>query len=494
MSFPGPLSLILASPLVGALIIMATPREKVRRIKITAAISSFIAMALSFYVFFAYDKAAKGMQFEEQISWIPEPLGISYHVGADGISLPMLLLTGVVIFTGVLISWHRFEHEFRHREFFALLLILVTGVFGVFVSLDLFLLFVFYELAVLPMYLLIGVWGTTRKNYAAMKLTLYLLVGSAFSLVGALAMYFAAGKGTFDLLALRMAEFDPAFQKMFFLPIFVGFGVLGGLWPLHTWSPDGHVAAPTAVSMLHAGVLMKLGAYSALRVGVDLLPQGAQTWLPWLVVLTIVNVLYGALVATAQTDFKFIIAYSSVSHMGLVLMGFATMKQTGLTGSVLQMFSHGIMTALFFAVVGLVYRRTHNRDIPTLGGLRRVLPVTAIAFIAGGFTSMGMPGFSGFPAELQILTDTWRAYPPIAMLAVLGIVVTAAYIMRAVQRIFFGSLRDEYVELPGEYRVEKIALAILTAFLVGVGIYPTFMLDLIDTGVAPVIARLAGGG
>ncbi|MFQ6015022.1 MAG: NuoM family protein [Anaerolineae bacterium] len=486
MNFPF-LSVIIFSPFVGAVIIMALPKDKHLAIKITAAVAAFISLILSIYVFFAYDQAAAGIQFEEQVGWIPY-LGISYHLGADGISLPMLLLTGIVIFCGVLVSWIR---EFRPKEFFTLLLLLVTGVFGVFAALDLFLLFVFYELAVLPMYLLIGIWGTTRKEYAAMKLTLYLLVGSAFSLVGALAIYFAAGLGTFDLMALSKAQYDPLFQRVFFLPIFVGFGVLAGLWPFHTWSPDGHVAAPTAVSMLHAGVLMKLGAYSALRVGVNILPQGAQEWLPWLVLLTVVNVVYGAMVAMAQTDFKFVIGYSSVSHMGLVSMGFAAMNTVGLTGSVLQMFSHGIMTALFFAVVGLVYRRAHTRHMPDLGGLIRVMPVTALAFMVGGFTSMGMPGLSGFPAEFQVLAGTWRSYPLIAFLAVFGVVITAAYIMRVVRMVFLGPLKEEYAELPSAYPLEKAALAILVAFLFIVGIYPTFMVNLIHTGVTPVVARLA---
>jgi NADH-quinone oxidoreductase subunit M len=488
MSFPY-LSIIIFSPIVGALIIMALPKEKHLAIKLVAAVCAFISMALSIYVFFAYDQVVGGMQFEEQIQWIPS-LGISYHLGADGISLPLLLLTGVVIFCGVLISWVR---DFRPKEFFALLLILVAGVFGVFVALDLFLLFVFYELAVLPMYLLIGVWGwPVTREYAAMKLTLYLLVGSSFALVGVLALYFKAGLGTFDIMTLSQVSFDPLFQYIFFLPIFVGFGVLAGLWPFHTWSPDGHVAAPTAVSMLHAGVLMKMGAYSALRVGMNILPLGAQRWLPWIVILTVVNVVYGAMVAFAQRDFKYVIGYSSVSHMGYVSMGFATMTIVGLSGASLQMFSHGIMTGLFFAVVGLVYRRTHTRQIPELGGLVRRMPFVAISFIIGGLASMGMPGLSGFVAEFQVLTGTWRTYPVIAALSLIGVVVTGAYIIRVSYMVFFGSLKPEFEEVPAASTIERVALFIMAAILIIVGLYPAVMLNLINTGVVPLVMRLRG--
>lgn len=488
MSFPY-LSIIIFSPLVGALIIMALPKEKHLAIKLVAAVCAFISLALSIYVFFAYDQTVGGMQFEEQIRWIPS-LGISYHLGADGISLPLLLLTGVVIFCGVLVSWVR---DFRPKEFFAFLLILVTGVFGVFVALDLFLLFVFYELAVVPMYLLIGVWGwPVTREYAAMKLTLYLLAGSSIALVGVLALYFKAGLGTFDIMALSQVGFDPSFQYIFFLPIFVGFGVLAGLWPFHTWSPDGHVAAPTAVSMLHAGVLMKMGAYSALRVGMNILPLGAQRWLPWIVMLTVVNVVYGAMVAFAQKDFKYVIGYSSVSHMGYVSMGFATMTVVGLSGASLQMFSHGIMTGLFFAVVGLVYRRAHTRQIPELGGLVRKMPFVAVSFIIGGMASMGMPGLSGFVAEFQVLTGTWQTYPVIAALSLIGIVVTAAYIIRVSYMVFFGPLKAEFEEVPAASTIEKVALFIMAAILIIIGLYPAVMLNLINTGVVPLVMRLRG--
>ena len=422
-------------------------------------------------------------------------LGINYHVGADGVNLPMLALTGIVIFTGVMISWGITD---RPREFFAFLLLLTSGVFGVFMSLDLFLLFFFYELAIFPMYILIATWGSTRKEYAAMKLTLYLLTGSIVALVGILALYFKAGIGTFDMLKLAEAGVSADFQKLWFLPVFLGFGVLAGIWPFHNWSPDGHVAAPTAVSMLHAGVLMKLGAYAALRTGVQLMPEGAEYWLPYVIFLVTVNVVYGSLIAMVQRDFKYVIGFSSVSHMGLVTMGFATMNITGMSGAALQMFSHGIMTALFFAVVGMIYDRAHTRDIPSLGGFAKIMPLPAIAFIIGGLVSMGMPGLSGFVAELQIFMGLWSAnnvawyYPWIAMISATGIVITAAYVLRVVQRVFFGELKPEFANLPGINVLDKTALFILSGLLILVGVYPKIIMSLIEVGVAPLAALFGG--
>ncbi len=482
------LSIIVFSPVVAAIVIMFLPKERHFAIKMVALIAASISLAFSILVYIGYDQGAAGLQFVEKLPWIPN-LGVSYFVAADGISLPMLLLTGFVVFTGVLVSWNVKD---RPKEYFALLLTLVTGVFGVFVAWDLFVLLLFYELAVFPMYLLIGVWGSTRKEYAAMKLTLYILIGSFFALVGILAMYFSSGLNTFDMVELGKHSFDPNFQRLFFLPIFLGFGVLAGIWPFHTWSPDGHVAAPTAVSMLHAGVLMKLGAYGALRVGVSLLPDGARELLPWVVVLTVINVVYGSMVALRQRDFKYVIGYSSVSHMGFVSMGVATMTVIGMNGAVMQMFSHGIMTALFFAVVGVVYDRTHTRDIPQLGGLVKKMPWVAIAFMVGGFASMGMPGLSGFIAEFQIFVGTWQAYPVIAVLSGIGVVVTGAYILRVIQRVFFGELDAKFAEVTGATRLDKTAMFILCAILLVVGLVPAVMVDLVTTGVAPIVARLGG--
>ena len=358
--------------------------------------------------------------------------GISYHVGVDGLSLPLVLLTSLVMVTGVLISW---GVEDRPREFFAFLFILATGVFGVFVALDLFHLFFFYEIAVFPMYLLIAIWGWVKtREYAAMKLTLYLFIGSVIALVGGaghvrrraqfhrrrarsicstISQAQQAGAFNFNVVIPNPFTGAPllttSFQKFVFPFVFFGFAVLGGIFPFHNWSPDGHVAAPTAVSMFHAGVLMKLGAFAALRVGVMLLPEGARFHAPWIVLLTLVNVVYGSFIAMVQKDMKYMIGFSSVSHMGLVSMALMTFNTIGYTGAGLQMFSHGVMTALFFACVGMIYDRAHTRMMPELGGLARKMPFVAVAFIIGGFTSMGMPGLSGFVAELPIFIGIWQA-------------------------------------------------------------------------------------
>lgn len=485
------LSLTWLSLLVGAIIIALIPARNKNAMRTVAAVVSFISLVLNVLVYAAYDPQGLTIQFVERLNWVPQ-LGITYFLGADGISLPMLLLTGVIMFTGSLISW---SIEERVKEYYVLLLLLVVGVYGVFISLDLFLLFVFYELAVLPMYLLIGIWGSTRKEYGAMKLTLYLMVGSVFVLIGMLAVYFAGGQ-TFDLIALaNNAQFSRGFQLAFFMPMFIGFAVLAGMFPFHTWSPTGHVAAPTAVSMIHAGVLMKLGAYGCLRVAMWLMPVGAQIWAPVIAALTILNVVYGATIAMAQKDFKYVIGYSSVSHMGLVVMALSTMNQTGINGAVLQMFAHGIMTGLFFAVVGrMVYERTHTRQLPELGGLAQVMPFAALMLIIGGFSSMGMPGFAGFFAEFNIFVGVWERFPIVAIIAAVSIPITAAYILRVTRQVFFGEIRNpEFRRLPKLTWQEYTAGAILASLILIFGLFPDLMHPLINSSVTPVVQRLNEG-
>lgn len=489
MQFPV-LSVIVFTPVVFGALIFLIPKERKTEIRMAALAAAFIAMVLAVWVYFSYDTAVGGYQFVERYQWLPA-LGISYYVGVDGISAPLVLLTGVVMFTGVLISWGLDD---RPREFFAFLFILATGVLGVFVALDLFGLFFFYEIAVFPMYLLIAIWGwKVTREYAAMKLTLYLFIGSVIALVGALAMYFASGMETFNMLALENADFSVAFQRFWFPFVFMGFAVLGGIFPFHNWSPDGHVAAPTAVSMFHAGVLMKLGAFAALRVGIMLLPEGAKFWMPVVILLALVNVVYGAFIALVQSDFKYVIGFSSVSHMGLVMMGFATLQAEGLTGAGVQMFSHGIMTALFFAIVGMVYDRAHTREIPKLGGFAKVMPWATVAFIIGGMVSMGMPGFSGFIAEFPIFMGVWKTQPWIAIVAAISIVVTAAYVLRVIGRVFFGKMPEEFVGHITKITVlDKVALVLLSAILIIVGVYPAIMVPLVESGVKNIL-RLLGG-
>lgn len=489
MEFPI-LSFVVFTPIVAGLIIFLIPGDRKNEIRVTALAAGSLALLLSIWVYFSYDIEAGGYQFVEQYSWLPQ-LGISYYVGIDGMNAPLVLLTGIVMFTGVLISW---GIDDRPREFFAFLFLLATGVFGVFVALDLFMLIFFYEIAVFPMYLLIAIWGwKVTREYAAMKLTLYLFIGSVIALVGALAMYFASGLGTFNMVALEDAGFSTTFQRFWFPFVFFGFAVLGGIFPFHNWSPDGHVAAPTAVSMFHAGVLMKLGAFAALRVGVMLLPEGASFHMPWIILLTLVNVVYGAFIASVQSDFKYVIGFSSVSHMGLVIMGFATLNSTGMLGAGIQMFSHGIMTALFFAVVGIVYDRAHTREINQLGGFRKVMPLVTLAFIIGGLVSMGMPGFSGFIAEFPIFMGLWESHPWIAVVAAISIVITAAYIIRIIGQVFFGKMPENFVgHIKQINSLDKIALIFLTVVLVLVGVYPPIMVPLVNSGVENIM-RIIGG-
>jgi NADH-quinone oxidoreductase subunit M len=506
------LSIIVFLPAAVGLILMLFPKDRDDLVYKVALATAFLAFLLSVLVYFSFDleaaKAAGGTvafyQFEEQYRWLPQ-LGISYHVGVDGMSTPLVLLTGIVVFTGVIISQRISE---RKREFFAFLFILATGVFGVFVSLDMFQLFFFYEIAVFPMYLLIVIWGWKQtREYAAMKLTLYLVVGSVVALVGALAMYYASGLKTFDMLALEGANFPVAFQRLWFPFVFIGFAVLGGIFPFHNWSPDGHVAAPTAVSMFHAGVLMKLGAFAALRVGIMLLPEGARYHLPWIIFLSLVNVVYGAYIAMVQTDFKYVIGFSSVSHMGLVVMGFATLNHDGMLGAGVQMVSHGIMTALFFAVVGMIYDQVHTRQIGELGGMVKYIPFVTVAFIIGGLVGMGMPGFSGFVAEFPIFMGMWGHKPLwngplwagvgdkpwIAMIAAISIVITAAYIIRVIRRVFFGEFPKEFEgHMHDVHPSEKFALALLCVVLVGIGIYPSIIVPMVQTGVQRVLFLLGG--
>ncbi len=489
MAFPF-LSVIIFIPIVTGMLILLIPGERKTEIRVTALAAAFFAMILSLWVYFSYDIAAGGYQFVEKYNWLPV-LGISFHVGVDGMSAPLMLLTGIVMFTGVLISWGLDD---RPREFFVFLFILASGVFGVFAALDLFGLMFFYEIAVFPMFLLISIWGwKVTREYAAMKLTLYLFIGSVIALVGVLAMYFSSGLNTFDMLALENANFSPDFQKFWFPFVFLGFAVLGGIFPFHNWSPDGHVAAPTAVSMFHAGVLMKLGAFAALRVGIMLLPEGAKFHMWWIILLALVNVVYGAYIAMVQTDFKYVIGFSSVSHMGLVMMGFATLNREGLIGAGVQMFSHGLMTALFFAVVGMVYDQAHTREIPKLAGFSKYMPLVAAAFLVGGLVSMGMPGFSGFIAEFPIFLGVWQKQPWIAIVASISIVITASYIIRIISKVFFGQLPEE---LEGHIHdvtvLDKVALGVLSVILITIGVYPAIMVPLVESGVNNIL-RLLGG-
>jgi len=509
------LSVIIFTPIAAGIIILLVKAENQSLIKRIALTAVIINLVLSAFVYFRYDVAAAGYQYIEKIPWVTS-LGISYHVGVDGISVPMVLLAGIVVFCGVLVSWNVDD---RPREFFAFLMFLAASVYGVFCSLDLFLLFFFFELAVFPKYLMIVMWGSPKtRDYGGMKLTLYLFLGSVIALVGALAIYVGSGMNSFDMLELEKAGFSLEFQRIWFPFVFFGFAILSGIFPFHSWAPDGHVAAPTAISMLLAGVEMKVGAFSALRVGIMLLPEGAKVWAPLILVLATINVVYGAFIAMIQKDFKYVIGFSSVSHMGLVLIGFATLNNEGLLGAGMQMFSHGIMTALFFAIVGMVYDRTHTRDIARLGGLNRVMPWAAIGFIVGGLVSMGMPGFSGFVAEFPIFMGAWQTMPMAAVIAAIGIVVTSAYILLVVRKVFFGDLPEEFGGPPKENIqpegspsdadmmekpkrnlpisdinvMDKVAVGLLVLTMIALGWFPSLMAPIVQSGVDRILVILGG--
>jgi len=484
------LSTIIFSPILAGVIIFLLPARLTRLIKTLALASTGISLALSLLVYFGYDTGAGGYQFLEKLPWLPS-LGISYLVGVDGISAPMVLLTGLVACTGVMISWGVTE---RPREFFGFLLILAGSVFGVFASMDLFMLFFFFEIAVFPKFLMITIWGWPKTRvYGAMKLTLYLFIGSVIALIGALAIYTGSGLNTFDLNLLQTVHFPLEFQRLWFPFVFLGFAILAGIFPFHSWAPDGHVAAPSAISMLLAGVEMKVGAFAALRVGILLLPDGAKYWSWLIIILGVINVVYGAVIALIQADFKYVIGFSSVSHMGLVLLGFATLNDNGLTGAGMQMFSHGVMTAMFFAIVGMVYDRTHTRELSRLGGMMKVMPFAGMGFIIAGLVSMGMPGFSGFTAEFPIFMGLWQTSPVAAMIAIIGVIVTAAYILRVIGQVFFGSIPQEFeMGLPPISILDKISIMILAVFMVGIGVFPSLLSSLVSSSVQHALSILGG--
>lgn len=471
-----------------------------KQVKWTAAIGmgmQLIAAATLIILFLIERKAGNmaEMLFVKDLVWFPS-LNIHYLIGVDGISVAMIGLTAIVIFAGIFASWEVGELP---KEFFITLILLSTGVFGFFISLDLFTLFLFYEIAVIPMYLLIGIWGSGPREYSAMKLTLMLMGGSALILVGLLGLYFnsnpSGGQLTFSLLAISKVHIPVEIQKFFFPFLFIGFGVLGALFPFHTWSPDGHASAPTAVSMLHAGVLMKLGGYGCFRVAVFLLPEAAHE-LGWIfIILTTISVIYGALGAVWQKDLKYINAYSSVSHCGMVLFAILMFNKTAMTGAVLQMISHGIMTALFFALIGMIYGRTHTRYINEMGGLMKVMPFLGVAYVIGGLASLGLPGFSGFVAEMTIFVGAFQnvdTFHRVATIIVVSsIVVTAVYILRVVGILLLGKINNEHYEHLGDAKwYERLSTGVLIFGITAIGLAPLWLSEMISGGLGPIIQRL----
>ena len=466
--------------------------RQVRGVMVTGA-TSLLALSVWLTLYFIGERAAGNtseMLLQSSVSWFPS-LNICYAVGVDGISVVMLLLSSIIVFTGTFASW---KLQPLTKEFFLWFTLLSTGVFGFFICIDLFAMFMFYEVALIPMYLLIGYWGSGKKEYAAMKLTLMLMGGSALIILGLVGIYFFNGATTMNILEIAHHNNIPAdVQNILFPFVFIGFGVLGALFPFHTWSPIGHGCAPTSVSMLHAGVLMKLGGYGCFRIAMYLLPSAAND-LAWIfLILTTISVVYGAFSACVQTDLKFINAYSSVSHCGLVLFALLMMTRTACTGAILQMLSHGLMTALFFALIGMIYGRTHTRDIRELGGLMKIMPFLSVGYVIAGLANLGLPGFSGFIAEMIIFVGSFENSDTFhrccTIIACTSIVVTAVYILRTVGFILFEKVTNpHYEELTDATWDERFCVCCLIFCVAGLGSFPLWASNVINGAVGNILS------
>jgi len=492
------LTTIVFLPALGALLIAFMPRLSSRGIRWLAAVFTFIPLVLSIYLFTIFDRSAGMagvMQFEESVSWIPA-INANYHLGVDGLSLPLMILMAFLGFLVVLISW---KIDLRPREYFAWLLLLETSILGVFCSLDLLLFFLFWEIEVIPMYFLISIWGTGRKEYSAIKYVIYTLFGSAVMLAGILSLYFTTGSLSMVEIAqggLGMIQTAMPAAAIFFL-LLVGFAVKLPVFPLHSWLPDAHTDAPTAVSVVLAGALLKMGGYGMIRVCVSIFPGVAHDYALPLIILAVISVLYGAAVTLRQTDLKRLIAYSSISHMGYVLLGIFALGQVSLTGAALQMFSHGVITGLLFAMAGLVMHNAGERDLRKLGGLARQMPIIVVVFSIAGVASLGLPTTSGFIAEFLVFVGSFTSsavagIQVATILGVFGIVITAGYILWMLQRVFYGEPLKKFDKVKDASILDRVYMFAFVAVIMLVGIYPAILTDVIKMGVAPVMGLLGG--
>jgi len=497
MDFPILLTILLA-PLAAALILAFVPKEEYTLIRCIAAVGTFVSMALSLFAYFTYNQEIGGLQFVfgNNLPWIKD-LGVTFCLAADGISLPMLLLTNLIGFSAVFASWNVNN---RPREFYILLLLLITGVMGTFIANDLFIFLLFYEVVVIPIYIMVVIWGSSKrvtKEYAGMKLTIYLLIGSAFLLVGVIALFVktTAITGVPDMsftgmavAAQQLSRFD---QTWLFGLMLLGFGSLISMWPFHSWSPDGYAGAPTAVSMIHAGVLKKIGGYGLIKIALYMLPLGAKFWAPYMAVFGIIGVAYAAMGALAQKDLKYVVGYSSVSHMGYVILAVACMDVIGLNGAVANMFAHGVMAALFFSMIGFIYEKTHTRWIPDMGGLARQTPRLAAGFMLAAMASLGLPGLVSFVPEFTIFISAFKNFGGLAVVGIAGIIITALYVLRAGANTLFGPPRPEYDHLQDIKGVELVPLVVLGTVLVVGGLLPSLLFDMINSGVVPLHAAIS---
>ena len=510
------LLIILFAPFVGALALIFVSNRQVSLVRGVAAGSAFVTLVASIYLFYAYDPIKGGYQFIQRLEWSRQ-LGISLHLGVDGIGTPLVLASGILLFAGIFVSWHIKD---RMKEFYIWILILAAATIGVFMSLDLFFLYFFYEMSVIPMYLLLGMWGShTRKylemtdpeglkqrdsvgfifnfganskEYAAMKLVLFLSAFAVAALMGILLIYKFSGLNTFDILVLReKAHFSGPLATLIWLLIFFGFASIAPIWPLHSWSPVGHAAAPAATSMLHAGVLMKLGHFSIIRVAFEILPETTRELMPIAAVLCIFSIIYGGLVAYYAKDTKYVIGYSSSSHMGYVFLGMAALDYISLSGAIIYMFAHAMATGMLFAMAGWVYDQTHTRDIPSLGGLSNRMPFISAAFVIGCMASIGMPGTVNFIAEVMIIVGSWNKYPFQVVVAVLGIVLTMAYLFKMMRGLFYGSMAEKYSHSHDAVAVvDRMPLLLMILVSVSFGIFPGHLYSVVRSGVDPLIARI----
>ena len=519
MGFEGILTVTVFLPLAAALLIAVLVRGD-RRVRICALAVAVAELGLGITVFALFDASAAsggdgGQRFQliDKFNWIGEDsffnnqtFAASYHLGVDGLSAPMVMLTGLLGLCAVLASWNI---KLRVKEYFIWLLVLQTSVMGVFVSLDFLLFFLFWELELLPMYMLISIWGTGRKEYSAMKFLIFTIFGSAFMLVAILAVFLTPGVGTFDMVKLAEGGIDPS---RILIPVNVvfwffvaAFAIKLPVWPVHTWLPDAHTDAPTAVSVMLAGVLLKMGGYGLIRISVGMFPNldMAREFAWALVVLAVISVLYGAIVTLRQTDLKRLIAYSSVSHMGLVLLGVgvglggSASSGMALTGASMQMFAHGTITGLLFLLVGLVYDKAHTRYIPDLGGLASRMPIIATVFLIAGLASLGLPGLSGFVAEVLVFLGSFKAFAWPTAVAAFGIVLAAGYILWMIERVLFGASRERFAGITDAGVIEAIPLVLLVISIVVIGFYPAFLTDVFDAGVEPIVQvtqRVVGAG
>lgn len=489
------LLLLLIVPLITALIVLLCRNDQ--QVKWTALFGSVVQLLLAMSLLIIYRTEVTAgntaqLLFEQDYTFI-QSLNISFHIGVDGISVSMLLLTAMVVIAGVLFSWNITKMT---KEFYFLLILLALGAYGFFISFNLFVLFFFLEISIIPKYLLIGIWGSGKKEYSANKLVLMLMMGSALIIVGILGLYYVGGHNV-DLMHLADTSISADLQKILFPLFFIGFGVFTALFPFHTWVPDGHSSAPTAGSMFLAGISMKLGGYGCLRVAIFLLPEGAREYGNIIVILSSIAILYGAFVTMMQKDLKYINAYSSISHVGFSLLALGMLTQTAITGALMQMISHGLMTALFFAVIGMIYDRTHTRQVDELGGLMKVMPfITTVLFIVG-LCSLGLPGLSGFVAEMTVFIGSWQNddvfHRAATIAAAMSIVVTAVYILRAIGKVAMGPITNEqFNQLTDAKWNEKLAAVILLAGILSIGLVPGWLNDLLTPGAEIIMNRIAG--